>query len=140
MPDHTKPSYSLTIRLSIERKPGMLGRITTTIGQRGGLMGTITIVSLERGRIVRDLNVYARDEDHEQRIVDGLKDIPGVQVLTVKDRTFDYHEGGKIRVESRREIEGPDDLAIAYTPGVGRISLAVADDVGAGIQIYHEGQ
>ncbi len=129
MPDHTRPSYSLTIRLSIERKPGMLGRITTTIGQRGGLMGTITIVSLERGRIVRDLNVYARNEDHEQRIVDGLKDIPGVQVLTVKDRTFDYHEGGKIRVESRREIEGPDDLAIAYTPGVGRISLAVADDV-----------
>ena len=128
MPDHTKPSYSLTIRLSIERKPGMLGRITTTIGQRGGLMGTITIVSLERGRVVRDLNVYARDEGHEKRIVDGLKDIPGVQVLTVKDRTFDYHEGGKIRVESRREIEGPDDLAIAYTPGVGRISLAVADD------------
>jgi malate dehydrogenase (oxaloacetate-decarboxylating) len=129
MPDHTRPSYSLTIRLSIERKPGMLGRITTAIGQCGGLMGTITIASLERGRVVRDLNVYARDEDHEQRIVDGLKGIPGVQVLTVKDRTFDYHEGGKIRVESRREIEGPDDLAIAYTPGVGRISLAVADDV-----------
>ncbi len=129
MPDRTNPSYSLTIRLSIERKPGMLGHITTAIGQRGGLMGTITIASLERGRVVRDLNVYARDEDHEQRIVDGLKDIPGVQVLSVKDRTFDYHEGGKIRVESRREIEGPDDLAIAYTPGVGRISLAVADDV-----------
>ncbi len=129
MPDYTSPSYSLTIRLSIERKPGMLGRITTTIGQRGGLMGAIAIVSLERGRIVRDLNVYARDENHEQRIVDGLKGIPGVQVLTVKDRTFDYHEGGKIRVESRREIEGPDDLAIAYTPGVGRISLAVANDV-----------
>ncbi len=92
-------------------------------------MGAITIVSLERGRIVRDLNVYARDEDHEQRIVDGLKDIPGVQVLSVKDRTFDYHEGGKIRVEARREIQGPDDLAIAYTPGVGRISLAVANDV-----------
>src|SRR5271157_3100910 len=128
MPDRTNASYSLTIRLSIERKPGMLGHITTAIGQRGGLMGTITIASLERGRVVRDLNVYARDEDHEQRIVDGLKGIPGVQVLTVKDRTFDYHEGGKIRVESRREIEGPDDLAIAYTPGVGRISLAVADD------------
>jgi malate dehydrogenase (oxaloacetate-decarboxylating) len=129
MPEYTSPSYSLTIRLSIERKPGMLGRITTTIGQRGGLMGAINIISLERGRIVRDLNVYARDENHEQRIVESLKDIPGIQVLSVKDRTFDYHEGGKIRVESRREIEGPDDLAIAYTPGVGRISLAVADDV-----------
>jgi malate dehydrogenase (oxaloacetate-decarboxylating) len=129
MPDYTSPSYSLTIRLSIERKPGMLGRITTTIGQRGGLMGAINIISLERGRIVRDLNVYARDENHEQRIVESLKGISGVQVLSVKDRTFDYHEGGKIRVESRREIEGPDDLAIAYTPGVGRISLAVADDV-----------
>jgi hypothetical protein len=35
MPDHTRPSYSLTIRLSID-ETGMLGRITTTIGQRGG--------------------------------------------------------------------------------------------------------
>jgi malate dehydrogenase (oxaloacetate-decarboxylating) len=129
MPDYTRPSYSLTIRLSIERKPGMLGRITTAIGQLGGLMGAITIASLESGRIVRDLNVYVHDEDHEKKIVDGLRGIPGVQVLSVKDRAFDYHEGGKIRVESRREIEGPDDLAIAYTPGVARIGLAVADDL-----------
>jgi|GEM_PF-4018140 len=39
MPDRTNASYSLTIRLSIERKPGMLGHITTAIGQRGDLMG-----------------------------------------------------------------------------------------------------
>lgn len=39
MPDHTRLSYGLTKRLSIERKLYIPSLITTTIGQRGGLMG-----------------------------------------------------------------------------------------------------
>ncbi|HMK33685.1 MAG TPA: NAD-dependent malic enzyme [Desulfomonilaceae bacterium] len=125
---HTNPSHSFTVRLIIQRKPGMLGRITSTIGKNGGLMGAITIVSLERGRIVRDLIVYSRDQDHSQKILDAVRKISGITMLEVKDRTFEYHRGGKIQVEGRRPLEGPDDLAIAYTPGVGRVSLALARD------------
>jgi len=43
------------------------------------------------------------------------------------DRAFALHVGGKIEVTSRASIDGPDDLSLAYTPGVGRVSQALAD-------------
>ena len=44
---------------------------------------------------------------------------------------LDRHEkwAGKIEVISRAEIKTPDDLAVAYTPGVAEPCLAIADDV-----------
>jgi malate dehydrogenase (oxaloacetate-decarboxylating) len=126
---HTSPSYSLTIRMSIDRKPGMLGTITSAIGKKGGLIGAISIRNMERGRIIRDVNVYAQSEEHQQAIMDSLGAIAGVKVLSVKDRTFEYHEGGKFQVQPIRDLNDPDDLALAYTPGVGRISMAVAKDL-----------
>jgi malate dehydrogenase (oxaloacetate-decarboxylating) len=44
------------------------------------------------------------------------------------DPAFDVHEGGKLAVASRVPLDGPADLALAYTPGVGRVSQAIADD------------
>ena len=44
------------------------------------------------------------------------------------DPAFVLHQGGKIEVTPRAPIDGPEDLALAYTPGVGRVSQAIADE------------
>ena len=126
---HTSPSYSVSVRLSMEQDPTALGLVTTEIGKQGGLIGAISIISVHKGRMVRELTVQTHDEAHEQRIADALDALPGVKVLSVKDLTFAYHEGGKIRVCGTREPLEPDELAIAYTPGVGRVSLSVAESL-----------
>lgn len=46
------------------------------------------------------------------------------------DPAFAFHAGGKMRIESRVPLNGPEDLSLAYTPGVGRVSQAVADEPG----------
>ncbi|MCK6139197.1 NAD(P)-dependent malic enzyme [Slackia exigua] len=48
-----------------------------------------------------------------------------------KQFALDRHEkwAGKIEVISRAEVRTPDDLAVAYTPGVAEPCLAIADDV-----------
>jgi malate dehydrogenase (oxaloacetate-decarboxylating) len=46
----------------------------------------------------------------------------------VSDRTFDLHRGGKISIESRLQDLSQTELAMAYTPGVGRICQAIASD------------
>ena len=48
-----------------------------------------------------------------------------------KQFALDRHEkwAGKIEVVSRAEVKTPDDLAVAYTPGVAEPCLAIADDV-----------
>jgi malate dehydrogenase (oxaloacetate-decarboxylating) len=57
-----------------------------------------------------------------------VRRVDGVRVLEVSDRTFLMHLGGKIEVVPRVSIKTRDDLSMAYTPGVARVSRAIADD------------
>ncbi|WP_374209492.1 NADP-dependent malic enzyme [Klenkia sp. PcliD-1-E] len=50
-----------------------------------------------------------------------------VHVRKVSDRTFLLHLGGKIEVGSKVPLKTRDDLSMAYTPGVARVCLALAD-------------
>src|SRR5436305_6450120 len=56
-----------------------------------------------------------------------MRAVDGVTVHRVSDRTFLLHLGGKIAVESKVPLRTRDDLSMAYTPGVGRVSLAVSE-------------
>jgi malate dehydrogenase (oxaloacetate-decarboxylating) len=49
-------------------------------------------------------------------------------VRKVSDRTFLLHLGGKIEIASKVPLKTRDDLSRAYTPGVARISQAIAKD------------
>src|SRR5215470_12901717 len=121
-------SYSLTVRLSITNRPGMLGRVAMAIGEAGGDIGAVDLVESKRDRIVRDITINARDSEHGQRIVVQLKKAAGVQVVNISDRTFLMHLGGKIEVQSKIPIRTRDDLSMAYTPGVARVCLAIRED------------
>src|SRR5882672_9199995 len=121
-------SYSLTVRLSITNRPGMLGRVAMAIGEAGGDIGAVDLVESSRDRIVRDITINARDSDHGQRIVAQLKKTSGVRVVNISDRTFLMHLGGKIEIRNKVPIRTRDDLSMAYTPGVARVCLAIRDD------------
>ena len=51
-----------------------------------------------------------------------------MHVDSVSDRTFLMHKGGKIEIRSKLPLKTRDDLSMAYTPGVARVSSAIADD------------
>jgi malate dehydrogenase (oxaloacetate-decarboxylating) len=44
------------------------------------------------------------------------------------DPAFILHRGGKIGLDVTVPLEGPDDLSLAYTPGVARVCLAIAEE------------
>ncbi|WP_156384151.1 NADP-dependent malic enzyme [Marmoricola sp. Leaf446] len=44
------------------------------------------------------------------------------------DPVFDLHVGGKMEISSRVALSGPDELSMAYTPGVARVCQAIAED------------
>src|SRR5216117_2931415 len=121
-------SYSLTVRLEIDNKPGMLGKITSAIGKGGGDIGAIDVVSVGKSTITRDLSFKARDENHGQQVVDRLKTVGGVRVVNVSDRTFLMHLGGKIETHAKVGVKTRDDLAMVYTPGVARVCMAIHHD------------
>jgi malate dehydrogenase (oxaloacetate-decarboxylating) len=121
-------SYSLTVRLEIDNKPGMLGKITSAIGKGGGDIGAIDVVSVGKTTITRDLSFKARDEQHGQQVVERVKAVGGVRVVNVSDRTFLVHLGGKIETHAKVGVKTRDDLAMVYTPGVARVCMAIHHD------------
>jgi malate dehydrogenase (oxaloacetate-decarboxylating) len=121
-------SYSLTVRLEIRNRPGMLGRVASAIGEAGGDIGAVDLVESTRDRIVRDLTIKARDSVHGQQIVSRLRHVTGVRVVNVSDRTFLMHLGGKIEIHNKVPVRTRDDLSMAYTPGVARVCLAIHED------------
>src|SRR5437762_4084626 len=121
-------SYSFTVRLQIENRPGMLGRVASVIGEAGGDIGAVDLVETTRERTERDITVKCRDSGHAQRIMSRLKHVAGVRVANISDRTFLMHLGGKIEIRNKIPIRTRDDLSMAYTPGVARVCLAIRDD------------
>jgi malate dehydrogenase (oxaloacetate-decarboxylating) len=118
----------VTLRVKLSSRAGTLGELTTTIGRAGGDIGAIDIISSTRESIIRDVTVNAASSAHGQAIIDAVKDIDGIEVINVSDRTFLMHIGGKIEVVSKMPLKTRDDLSMAYTPGVARVCEAIRDD------------
>jgi malate dehydrogenase (oxaloacetate-decarboxylating) len=121
-------SHSLTVRLQILNKPGMLGKVTSAIGKGGGDIGGIDLVEVGRTTITRDITFKASDERHGQQVVERMRALEGVTVVNVSDRTFLMHLGGKIEVRGKMAVKTRDDLSMAYTPGVARVCMAIHHD------------
>ena len=128
---HVSPSFSATLRLKLEDAPGTFARVAEAIGEAGGSLGAIDIVRVERRHKIRDVTVSASDDAHLHRIAEAVRSVDGVEVVRISDRTFLMHLGGKIEIASKIPLKTRDDLSMAYTPGVARVSQAVADDPSA---------
>ncbi|HVC87038.1 MAG TPA: NAD-dependent malic enzyme [Gaiellaceae bacterium] len=125
---HPSASFSATIRIRLDDTPGSFARLAAAIGAAGASLGAIDIVRVERSTKIRDVTVLAADAAHLDEIVAAVEGVDGIEVLHVSDRTFLMHLGGKIEVVPRSPVKTRDDLSMAYTPGVARVSKAIADD------------
>ena len=90
-------SYSIVIRASLPSRAGAFGEVATTIGNTGAILGAIDLVKVEKGMKVRDITIACIDSAHGGRVVDAVREIDGVTVESVLDRTFQMHQGGKMR-------------------------------------------
>ncbi|MEE3718818.1 malic enzyme-like NAD(P)-binding protein [Tumidithrix elongata RA019] len=122
------PSFSLTIRVQLPNRAGMLSSVIKALADAGGNLGQIDLIQQTRKISVRDITVNAYSSEHEEELVKVVKEIQDVRFIDVHDRTFNLHQGGKISIHSKIPVKGQDDLAMVYTPGVGRICMAIAAD------------
>lgn len=120
-------SFSLKIELEIPNRPGALASIMSTIASVGGNLGDIVLLQRNLKFTQRELMVDAASSEQGDKIIEAIKSLPSVKVISYSDRTFAIHQGGKISVESKLPLHSQSDLAMAYTPGVGRICRAIAE-------------
>jgi len=120
--------YRLTIRVTLEDSQGILGLVTSAIGEAGGMIAAVDLVEVDGAHSLRDIVVDASGRDHWERIVAAIDAVDGAEVVDTTDRTFLLHAGGKIEQHNKHPLKTRDDLSMAYTPGVARVSLAIAAD------------
>ena len=91
-------------------------------------MGAVDIVSATADCMVRDVTFDVQNEAHGEKVLALVGALPDVKVLFASDRIFLLHLGGKIRVQSKFPVTTRNLLSMVYTPGVGRVSQAIAKD------------
>jgi malate dehydrogenase (oxaloacetate-decarboxylating) len=116
------------MRLHMPQHGGAFAQIARAIADADAMLGAIDLVRVESEQVVRDVTVACVDGEHAEAVVRAVRELAGVRVVSVSDRTFLMHKGGKIEVNPKLPIRTRDDLSMAYTPGVGRVSMAIHED------------
>jgi malate dehydrogenase (oxaloacetate-decarboxylating) len=124
----TSPGYGITIRVDGPASAQPVSEITQAILAAGATITALDVVESVLDRVVIDVTCDAIDADHAETITATLSQNPVLNVRKVSDRTFLLHLGGKIEIASKVPLKTRDDLSRAYTPGVARISQAIAKD------------
>jgi malate dehydrogenase (oxaloacetate-decarboxylating) len=124
----TSPGYGITIRVDGPTTSQPVSEITQTILTAGATITALDVVESVLDHVVIDVTCDAIDAEHAEAITAALSANKNLNVRKVSDRTFLLHLGGKIEIASKVPLKTRDDLSRAYTPGVARISQAIAKD------------
>ena len=121
-------SNSITVRLEVPAGGAAVGGLTSAVEAAGGMVTALDVAPSGVDHLRIDLTAATSDPEHAERIVDALGAVSDVVVKKVSDRTFLMHLGGVIEVATKHPLRNRDDLSMIYTPGVARISQAIAKD------------
>src|SRR5690242_3714300 len=122
------PGYSITVRADAPAAIDTTGVVAAAVAAAGGALTALDVVESRGQSLVVDVTCNASDADHADRITEQIAAVPGVTVRKVSDRTFLLHLGGKLEVNPKVPLKHRDDLSRAYTPGVARVCLAIAQN------------
>ncbi len=117
-----------TVRVRNIQKSGTLARLLASIADMGASVGSIEMLTETAQSIVRDITVYADDEEHMDHVIEIMRVNEGTRVLEVRDEVLQVHQKGKIAIRSRFPIDSTAMLRRVYTPGVAEVCLKIADD------------
>jgi malate dehydrogenase (oxaloacetate-decarboxylating) len=117
-----------TVRVRNLQKSGTLARLLASIADMGASVGSIEMLTETAQAVVRDITVYADDEEHMDHVIETMRVNEGTRVLEVRDEVLQVHQKGKIAIRSRFPVDSTAMLRRVYTPGVAEVCLKIADD------------
>jgi malate dehydrogenase (oxaloacetate-decarboxylating) len=123
------------MRIEMPNENGSFGTLANAIGDAGGEIVGVDMRSVSKSRVVRDATINVSSDAIALKVRAAVEAIEDVRVVSVSDSTFLAHLGGKIRVEPKIAVKTRKDLSVVYTPGVARVSMAIADDPSKAFQL-----
>jgi malate dehydrogenase (oxaloacetate-decarboxylating) len=120
--------YTMIMRLQMPPTAVAFGELAAAIASAGGVVSAVDVRQASRAAMVRDVSITVGNDEEAAAVRRAAESVAGVEVLSVSDSTFLAHIGGKITVEPKMPIKTRADLSKVYTPGVARVSMAIAED------------
>jgi malate dehydrogenase (oxaloacetate-decarboxylating) len=120
----TRPSSGYALTVVVRLADGIVRAIIDLVSDHGAEVQTLA----PAGVGLRRITIACAGEEHQAVVRAAIEQLPEIEITSAEDATFALHVGGKLAIASRVPLGGPEDLAMAYTPGVGRISTAIAND------------
>src|SRR6478752_931212 len=125
------PGNSITLRVEAPSSFSATSELAAAVGAAGAAITALDVTESRHETLVVDVTCNTTDDAHAARVKDALNALDGVTVQHVSDRTFLMHLGGKLEVVPKFPLRNRDDLSRAYTPGVARVCMAIAEDPAA---------
>lgn len=122
------PGYSITLRVEAPSAFSTTAELAAAVGAAGASITALDVTQSHHNHIVVDVSCNTTDAAHGERVREALDALDGVTVRNLSDRTFLLHLGGKLEVVPKVALRNRDDLSRAYTPGVARVCLAIAEN------------
>ena len=122
------PGNSITLRVEAPSSFTATSELAAAVGAAGAAITALDVTESHHETLVVDVTCNTTDDDHAARVKDALNALDGVTVRNVSDRTFLMHLGGKLEVVPKVALRNRDDLSRAYTPGVARVCMAIAEN------------
>jgi malate dehydrogenase (oxaloacetate-decarboxylating) len=128
-------SFTLIMRVEMPNENGAFGTLATAIGDAGGQVVAIDMRSVAKHHVTRDVTINVSSDVIGNEVRKAVESLEGVRIVSISDSTFLAHLGGKIRIEPKMPVKTRSDLATVYTPGVARVSMAIAADPSKAFQL-----
>ncbi len=122
------PGYAITLRVELTPESSSTAGLAQAVSDAGAGLTALDVVESSYERMVVDVTCDTSDVEHAEKVTAAIAALPGATVRNVSDRTFLLHLGGKIEVRPKVPLRTRDDLSRAYTPGVARVCMAIAED------------
>jgi malate dehydrogenase (oxaloacetate-decarboxylating) len=117
------------MRVKTTRKTGTLSRLLDEIARHGAHVGEIETLQIHPDFNIREITVIAPSDESIGAIIESIGLVPGVELVAEPiDRVFAAHERGKLRIVPDVEVRTLQDMRVIYTPGVARVTSAIAAD------------
>ncbi|MBD8044372.1 NADP-dependent malic enzyme [Arthrobacter sp. Sa2BUA2] len=122
------PGNSITLRVEAPSGFTATSELAAAAAAAGAAVTALDVTESRHETIVVDVTCDTTGDEHARQVEDALNRLEGVTVRNVSDRTFLMHLGGKLQVTPKVTLNNRDDLSRAYTPGVARVCLAIAEN------------
>ncbi len=122
------PGYSIIVKVQAPSTFTATSDLTALVADAGAAITALDIVDASHDYNIINLACNTRGKEHSRQVRDAVEAQEGFKVLSLSDRTFHMHQGGKLQTTSKVNVRNRDDLSRAYTPGVARICNAIATD------------